>query len=133
MAERSHGRGLIDTSVVIHLERVDQVLLPSELAISAVTWQNLQPARIRPRIRLSVLAGRTGSNQRRQRSSRCLWMEESLAPMAGFTLPSALPDVKREVDAPSISQLPLASDLPLHTRTPDDFAELANLIEVVAV
>src|SRR5437879_2029420 len=41
VAERHHARGLIDTSVVIDLERVDAALLPAELTVSAVTLAEL--------------------------------------------------------------------------------------------
>ena len=39
--ERRRARGLIDTSVVINLERVERETLPEELAISAVTLAEL--------------------------------------------------------------------------------------------
>jgi predicted nucleic acid-binding protein len=39
--EQRHGRGIIDTSVVIDLERIDPDALPSELAISVVTLAEL--------------------------------------------------------------------------------------------
>jgi len=39
--DRRHARGLVDTSVVIDLERIDPNNLPIELAISAVTLAEL--------------------------------------------------------------------------------------------
>ena len=41
MADRRPARGLIDTSVVIDLERLDADDLPQELAVSAITMAEL--------------------------------------------------------------------------------------------
>src|SRR5881275_2586620 len=41
VADRRHSRGLIDTSVIIDLERIDSTGLPLELAVSAVTMAEL--------------------------------------------------------------------------------------------
>ena len=41
MADRRHARGLIDTSVVIDLERIEPTDLPLELAVSAITMAEL--------------------------------------------------------------------------------------------
>ena len=41
MPDRRHSRALIDTSVVIDLERIDPLDLPGELAVSAVTLAEL--------------------------------------------------------------------------------------------
>lgn len=41
MADANSGRGLIDTSVVIGLERIDPQTLPGELSISAITLAEL--------------------------------------------------------------------------------------------
>ena len=43
VAEARHQRGLIDTSVVIDLGRVDPAELPSEIAVSTVTLAELAP------------------------------------------------------------------------------------------
>ena len=45
VAEPRHRRGVIDTSVVIDLERIDPTVLPSEMAISAVTLAELAAGR----------------------------------------------------------------------------------------
>ena len=71
-------RGLLDTSVVIELERLDAASLPDELAVSTIT--------------LAELA-------------------------AG---PHAATDVA------------LSSEIPLYTLNPDDFAGLAELLEIVS-
>ena len=41
VAETRHQRGVIDTSVVIDLGRLDPADLPSEIAVSAVTLAEL--------------------------------------------------------------------------------------------
>jgi hypothetical protein len=41
MSEQRHARGIVDTSVVIELERIDPNHLPVELALSAVTLAEL--------------------------------------------------------------------------------------------
>ena len=42
------GRGLLDISVLIELDKLDASMLPSELAISAITLAELQRARMQP-------------------------------------------------------------------------------------
>jgi predicted nucleic acid-binding protein len=62
--DRRHGRGLIDTSVVIDLEQVDAAALPEELVVSAMTMAELtagphatdDPAE-RARLSLAITAG----------------------------------------------------------------------------
>ena len=41
MPDKRHARGLIDTSVVIEIERVAADALPAEVAVSAITFAEL--------------------------------------------------------------------------------------------
>jgi predicted nucleic acid-binding protein len=66
-----HQRGLVDTSVVIDLERIDPRELPLELALSVVTMAELAAGPVR--------GARSGCNAPRQYSSRCQSMRQSLA------------------------------------------------------
>jgi predicted nucleic acid-binding protein len=59
VAEARHQRGLIDTSVVIDLGRLNPADLPAEIAVSAVTLAELAAG-----------PHATGSNGLRRRSSR---------------------------------------------------------------
>jgi predicted nucleic acid-binding protein len=136
VAERVHGRGLIDTSVVIDLALVDPALLPTELAISAVTLAELA-------------AGPHSTDdpvERARRQDRLQRTEATFEPLpldgevaraygrvyAAVRAAGRQPRGRRAFDL-AIAATALAGDLPLYTRNPGDFAGLRDLIEVVAV
>jgi predicted nucleic acid-binding protein len=48
VADARHPRGLIDTSVVIDLERIEAADLPLEIAVSAITIAELAPSMVAP-------------------------------------------------------------------------------------
>jgi predicted nucleic acid-binding protein len=136
VAERRHARGVIDTSVVIGLERVDAAALPTELAVSAVTLAELA-------------AGPHATSdpaERARRQDRLQRAEAAFDPVAvdagvarGYGRVYAAVAVagrkargRRALDL-LIAATALASDLPLYTRNPDNFGDLASVLEVVPV
>ena len=136
MAEPLHGRGIIDTSVVIDLERIDPAGLPAELAISAVTLAELAAG--------PHATGDAGERARRQ--DRLQRTEATFEPLpvdgavaraygrvyAALTAAGRKARGRRAFDV-LIAATALAAELPLYTRNPGDFVELGGLIEVVTV
>ncbi len=136
MPERRHPRGLVDTSVVIDLDRIDPTLLPETLAISAVTMAELAagphatddpPERARRQERL----------QRAERAFDPLPVDAAVARSYGLVYAAVAaagrkPRERRALDL-LLAATALRSNLPLYTRNPTDFAELEALVEVVRV
>jgi predicted nucleic acid-binding protein len=134
--ERRHARGLLDTSVVIALERIDPDRLPAELAVSAVTLAELGAG---PH-------ATTDPGERARRQDRLQRVEALFDPLpldaaaarAYGRLYAAV--VAAGLKARGVRALDLliaatgvAADLPLYTSNPRDFREAATLLEVVAV
>jgi len=122
--------------VVIELELIDPVDLPVELAVSAVTLAELA-------------AGPHATSDPAERAIRQDRLQRAEATFDPLPLDGAAARAygriyaavaaagrkargRRALDL-LIAATALASDLPLYTRNPDDFAELASLIEIVTV
>jgi hypothetical protein len=136
VSERRHPRGIIDTSVLIEIERVDEAQLPAELTVSAVTLAELA-------------AGPHATDdpaERARRQDRLQRAEATFEPLA-FDAASARAygrvyaailvagrkaRGRRAVDL-LIAATAVAADLPLYTRNPTDFAGLDDMLEIVAV
>jgi predicted nucleic acid-binding protein len=136
VAEPIGGRGLIDTSVVIDLERIERADLPSELAISAVTLAELAAG---PH-------ATDDSAERARRQERLQRTEATFEPLpVDGAVARAYGRVYAEVAAAGrkargrrafdllIAATALAAELPLYTRNPDDFADLNGLVRIVAL
>lgn len=134
MAEPS--RGLLDTSVVIDLDRIDPDRLPEETAIASVTLAELA-------------AGPHATHdddERARRQDRLHWTAATWDPLpfdtdaarlygrvfaavraagrtTGCTTRSRLADLL-------IASTAAANDLPLYTRNPDDFGGLEQLVVI---
>lgn len=136
MAERRHGRGVIDTSVVIDLERIDPANLPAELAISAVTLAELAAgphATADPEER----ARRQDRLQRTEATFEPLPVDGAVARAYG-RIYAAVAAAGRKARGRRafdllVAATALAAELPLYTRNRGDFEELDGLVEVVAV
>ena len=127
------ARGIVDTSVVIDLERVEPAELPAEIAISAVTLAELAAG---------PHATRNGS-ERARRQERLQRTEAAFDPIPfdaaaarafgriyeAVAAAGRKPRGRRATDL-LIAATALAAGLPLYTRNPDDFAGLADLVEV---
>lgn len=136
MAEFRHARGVVDTSVVIDLDRIEGDLLPREIAVSAVTLAELAAgphATSDPHER----ARRQDTLQRTEAMFDPLPVDSSVARAYGrvfAAVPRAgvKPRGRRALDL-LIAATAVAADLPLYTGNPADFTALQDLLEVVAV
>jgi predicted nucleic acid-binding protein len=134
--DRRHARGVIDTSVVIDLERVDPDDLPVELAVSAVTLAELAAgphATADPEER----ARRQDRLQRAEATFDPLPADAAVARAYGRVYSAVVAAGgkargRRALDL-LIAATALAAGVPLYTRNPGDLQELAGLVEIVAV
>lgn len=128
----SRVRGLLDASVVIDLDLIDDDLLPPETAISAVTLAELAAG---PRATADEL-------ERGRRQDRLQWAASSWDPLpldAEVARPygrlyatlrgSGRASHRRFADL-LIAATALAHSLPLFTRNPTDFAGLEDLVQI---
>jgi predicted nucleic acid-binding protein len=134
--EQRPPRGLIDTSVVVDLERVDPEVLPEELAISTVTLAELAAgphATDDP----SERARRQDRLQRAEAWFDPLPLDASVARAFGrvYAAVSATGRKARGRRALDllIAATALAANLPLYTRNADDLKGLTELLEVRSV
>lgn len=128
-------RGLLDTSVVIDLDRIAVVALPDESAIAAITLAELTAG---PH-------ATSDAHERARRQDRLLWaaatwdpipFDAAAARMYGrvFAAVKASGRSSRSRFADLlIAATAAANDLPLYTRNAADFAGLDRLVSVVAV
>jgi predicted nucleic acid-binding protein len=130
-----HERGLLDTSVVINLENIDQESLPGQLAISAVTLAELAAG--------PHATDDAGERARRQERLQLveatfdpLPFDDAVARAYGRTY-AAVAGAGRKARGARVVDLfiaatALANGLPLYTHNAEDFAHLDGLVEVVA-
>ncbi len=136
MPDERRARGIIDTSVVIDLERIAPKDLPSELAVSTVTLAELAAgphATADPDER----ARRQDRLQRAEATFDPMPVDESVARAYGRVY-SAVAAAGRKAGGRRafdllIAATALAAGLPLFTGDPDDFRELDGLLDIVAV
>jgi predicted nucleic acid-binding protein len=136
VADPAHRRGIIDTSVVIDLGRVDLADLPSELAISAVTLAELA-AGPHKTTDAAERARRQDRLQRTEATFEPLPLDGAVARAYG-RIYAAVAATGRKARGPRafdllIAATALAAELPMYTRNPGDFAGLDGLVEVVGV
>lgn len=136
MAEAQRGRGLLDTSVVVDLERIDATSLPAVVAISALTMAELAAG---PH-------ATTDRDERARRQDRLQRAEATFAPLpfdgraarafgrlyATVAAKGRKVRGRRAIDL-LIAATAIAEGLPLYTRNPDDFRGLGDLLEVRTV
>ena len=136
MPDPAPAVGLIDTSVVIGLERIDPRTLPEQLAIATITLAELAAG---PH-------AATDSGERARRQQRLQLVEATFDPLpfdaacarayglvyAETTRAGRKARGSRAVDL-LIAATALSAGLPLYTANPDDFAALDALIDVKIV
>jgi predicted nucleic acid-binding protein len=130
------SRGLLDTSVVVALERVEPQLLPDEPALSALTLAEL----------VAGPHATDDADERARRQERLQLVEATFEPLpfddgparayvrvyAAHVAAGRKARGRRAVDL-LIAAVALANGLPLYTCNPDDFSALAELIEIHAI
>lgn len=135
MPER-HVRGLIDTSVVIDLERVHADHLPQEMAISALTMAELA-AGPHATDDAAERARRQDRLQRAEATFSPLPFDDEAARSYGLIYSAVARAGRKARGARAVDLLIAAvaasNDLPLFTRNPDDFKALDGLVEVHAI
>jgi predicted nucleic acid-binding protein len=134
VAEGRHARGLIDTSVVIDLHRIDAPALPDEIAVSAITLAELAAG---PHATQDTdeRARRQDRLQRAEATFEAMPFDAEAARAYGRVY-AAVASAGRKARGQRaldllIAATALAAHLPLYTRNPSDFAGLADLVEVV--
>jgi hypothetical protein len=136
VVEAAHARGLVDTSVVIDLGRVDPGNLPSEIAISAVTLAELA-AGPHATADHDERARRQDRLQRTEAAFEALPVDVAVARAYGriYVAVAAAGRKARGRRAFDllIAATALSRELPLYTCNPADFRELGDLLEVVSV
>ncbi|MGH2972402.1 MAG: type II toxin-antitoxin system VapC family toxin [Gaiellaceae bacterium] len=136
MAEPHRSRGLVDTSVIIEFEQVHPGGLPSEIAVSAVTLAELA-AGPHATDDADERARRQDRLQRTEATFESLPVDGAVARAYGRVYAAVAAAGRKARGRRAfdllIAATALASELPLYTRNPHDFAELEDLIEVIAV
>ncbi len=136
MADPRRPRGLLDTSVIIDLERLDEEHLPIESAVSAITLAELAAGphatqdpdeRARRQDRLQRAEAVFDPLPFDSEASRAYGRVYAAVVGAGRKARGA-----RAVDL-LIAATACSAGLPLYTRNPDDFQALHELVEVVHV
>lgn len=135
MAER-HAKGLLDTSVVIDLDRLAAAELPAEIAISAITLAELAAgphATEDPEVR----AARQERLQRVEATFDPLPFDDDAARVYG-RIYAAVVAAGRKARGPraldlQIASIALASGLPLYTRNPKELSAIGHLVEIVTI
>jgi predicted nucleic acid-binding protein len=136
VAEQRHALGLVDTSVVIDLERISPGDLPLELAVSAVTLAELAAGPHATRSS-AERARRQDRLQRAEATFDPLPVDGAVARAYGRVYAAVAAAGRKARGRRAIGLLiaatALAVDLPLYTRNPADFVELSSLLEIVTV
>jgi predicted nucleic acid-binding protein len=134
--DRRHPRGLIDTSVVIEIERIVEDALPDEIAVAAITLAELAAgphATIDPEER----ARRQDRLQRAEATFEPIPFDTSAARAYGRVYAAVLSAGRKARGGRAIALLigatAVGSELPLYTQNPSDFAGLERVLEIVAV
>jgi predicted nucleic acid-binding protein len=136
VADRRRPRGLVDTSVVIDLDRLDPDSLPIEQAISAITLAELACG---PHATENVAerARRQDRLQRVEAAFEPMPFDADVARAYGRVYAAVVAAGRKARGARAldlmIAATAIAAGLPLYTRNPDDFAGLSDLVDVVGV
>ena len=136
VAESRRAQGLLDTSVIIDLEKIDRINLPIDIAVSAITMAELAAGPF----------ATTDVDERARRQDRLQRAEAIFDPLpfdieaarAYGRIYAAVANSGRKARGARATDLLIAATacalgLPLFTRNPDDFKGLEKLVEVVGV
>lgn len=128
-------RGLLDTSVVIDLDRLDPGELPRELCVSAITLAELTAGPTAAR-NAAERARRQDRLQRAEAAFEALPFTAEEARAYGRIYAAVLERGRKPRSRLAdllIAAVALAEDLPLLTRDASDFAGLEDLVTLVEV
>lgn len=136
MPKQRPTRGLLDTSVVIDFDQIEDAELPVEFAVSAVTLAELAAGPHATTDR-AERARRQDTLQRVEATIEAIPFDAAAARAYGRIYAAASvagrkPRGRRAFDL-LIAATALSTELPLYTRNPEDFEDTGELIEVVAV
>ena len=135
MADRRPERGLIDTSVVIDLERLTASDMPAEVAISAVTLAELT-AGPHATSDAAERARRQDRLQRVEATFDALPLDPDVARAYGRVYAAVMASGRKARGRRAfdllIAATAVAAGIPLYTRNPSDFHGLAELLETIA-
>lgn len=135
MSGEAHGRGLIDTNIVIYLAALDAAHLPGEMVISSVTLAELS-------------AGPHHTNDSAERARRMSVLQHAEATfeplpfdteaartfgLVSAAVVAAGRQPRRRIADLMIASIAIANRLPLYTTNPGDFSGLDELGAIVAV
>jgi predicted nucleic acid-binding protein len=130
------GRGLVDTSVVIALERIDPHTLPAQMAVAAITLAELS-AGPHATDELAERARRQERLQLTEATFDAIPFDADCARAYGRIYAETLAGGRRARGKRALDLLiaatALAAELPLYTANPNDFSGLDAVIEVTAV
>jgi predicted nucleic acid-binding protein len=136
VADASAERGLVDTSVIIDLERVPPDALPSEIAIAAVTLAELAAGPHAARSP-SERARRQELLQRTEATFDAIPFDAAAARAYGRLYAEIFAAGRRARGRRALDLLiaatAIAAELPLYTRNAADFAGLDSLLAISAV
>jgi predicted nucleic acid-binding protein len=144
MTAESAQRGLLDTNIMILRSRIASEELPDEMAISAVTLAELSagPHRVRPDTEQDAYfeaaerARRLDVLQRAEHEFDPIPFDADAARAYGRVTAAMIAagrkPRRRAVDL-MIAATAIATELPIYTTNPDDFAGLDHLVMVIPV
>ncbi len=136
MPERRFERGILDTSVVIDLELLEPNALPREVAVTAITMAELAAG---PHATSDVAerARRQDRLQRAEAAFEPIPFDGAAARAYGRIYAAVAARGRKARGARAVDLLiaavAAATDLPLFTRNPDDFAGLDDIVRIVPV
>ena len=136
VADQRRAQGLLDTSVIIDLERIDPSLLPIESAVSAITMAELA-AGPHATHDADERARRQDRLQRAEAVFDPLPFDAEASRAYGRVFAAVIAAGRKARGARAVDLLIAAvassKELPLYTRNPDDFQALDGLVEIIAV
>ena len=128
--------GVLDTSVVIDITRIQRDLLPNELVVSAITMAELA-AGPHATLDFEERARRQDLLQRIEASLDPLPFDTEAARALGRLYASEFQQGKKARGARAldlmIAATALSHRLPLYTRNPQDFVAISEIVEIIAV
>lgn len=136
MPDQQLDRGILDTSVVIDLERIDAAQLPCEVAVTSITMAELAAGPHATRD-AAERARRQDRLQRAEAAFDPIPFDAAAARAYGRIYAAVVARGRKARGARAVDLLiaavAAAAELPLCTRNPDDFAGLDDLVTVVTV